>query len=82
MLHPLTDNPGRKQLLLADLPGRMPGTVEETLCHATPGTWMRRNVTRNTTGVSVRGSRGGPVARRPVRPVSGRSGACQRGLAR
>ncbi|MFK0136725.1 cytochrome P450 [Streptomyces murinus] len=49
MLHLLTDNPGQKRLLLADLPGRMPGAVEETLRHATPGTWMRRNVTRDTT---------------------------------
>ncbi|POM23318.1 putative cytochrome P450 124 [Actinomadura rubteroloni] len=49
MLTLLTENPEQKRLLLADLDERMPGAVEEAIRHATPGTWMRRNATQDTT---------------------------------
>ncbi|WP_189308478.1 cytochrome P450 [Streptomyces albospinus] len=40
----LTDHPGQRDLLLDDLPGRLPRTIEEVLRYATPTTWMRRDV--------------------------------------
>jgi cytochrome P450 len=44
----LTEHPGQRALLLADLPGRLPGAVEEIVRYATPITWMRRNLTQDT----------------------------------
>ncbi|WP_242906014.1 cytochrome P450 [Actinomadura terrae] len=49
MLTLLTDNPDQRHLLLANLDERMPGAVEEAVRHATPGTWMRRNVLQEAT---------------------------------
>ena len=43
----LTRHPDQKQLLLADLPGRLGGAVEEVLRVATPINWMRRVATRD-----------------------------------
>ncbi|MCP2336087.1 cytochrome P450 [Actinomadura rupiterrae] len=43
----LTDHEDQRELLLADVPGRMPGTVEEVLRHVSPVTYMRRNLTRD-----------------------------------
>jgi methyl-branched lipid omega-hydroxylase len=40
----LTEHPDQRDLLLADLDERLPGTVEEVVRYATPVTWMRRNV--------------------------------------
>ncbi|MFE4515876.1 cytochrome P450 [Kitasatospora sp. NPDC056783] len=48
MLYLLTDNPDQKRLLLENLPERLPSAVEETLRHASPATWMRRNTIRDT----------------------------------
>jgi methyl-branched lipid omega-hydroxylase len=42
-----TDFPEQRRLLLADLPGRMGGAVEEIVRYATPVIYMRRNVTRD-----------------------------------
>jgi cytochrome P450 len=42
----LTRNPDQRELLLADLEGRMPGAVEEIVRYASPVIWMRRSVTR------------------------------------
>jgi methyl-branched lipid omega-hydroxylase len=44
----LTDFPDQRALLLADLPGRIGGAVEEIVRYATPVIWMRRTVTRDT----------------------------------
>jgi cytochrome P450 len=43
----LTEHPGQRALLLEDLPGRLPGAVEEIVRYATPVTWMRRTLTRD-----------------------------------
>ena len=43
----LTRNPDQRELLLADLEGRMPGAVEEIVRYASPVIWMRRSVTRD-----------------------------------
>ena len=44
----LTEHPDQRALLLEDLEGRLPGAVEEIVRYATPVTWMRRNLTRDT----------------------------------
>jgi len=44
----LTQHPDQRALLLEDLDGRLPGAVEEIVRYATPVTWMRRNLTRDT----------------------------------
>jgi cytochrome P450 len=41
----LTEHPEQRDLLLADLDGRLPAAIEEVVRYATPVTWMRRNVT-------------------------------------
>ncbi|WP_433241842.1 cytochrome P450 [Streptosporangium sp. CA-135522] len=46
-LHLLTENPDQRALLLADLDGRLPGTVEEIVRLASPVAWMRRTLTRD-----------------------------------
>jgi cytochrome P450 len=43
----LTDHPDQRELLLADLEGRIGGTVEEIVRCASPVIWMRRTVTRD-----------------------------------
>jgi cytochrome P450 len=43
----LTENPGQRELLLADLEGRLGGAVEEVVRYASPVIWMRRSVTRD-----------------------------------
>ena len=43
----LTEYPGQRELLMADLEGRMPGAVEEIVRYAAPVIWMRRTVTRD-----------------------------------
>jgi cytochrome P450 len=43
-----TDHPDQRALLLEDLDARLPGAVEEVVRYATPVTWMRRTVTRDT----------------------------------
>ena len=42
-----TRNPGQRALLLEDLDGRLPGTVEEIVRLASPVNFMRRKVTRD-----------------------------------
>ncbi|SFQ40243.1 Cytochrome P450 [Actinomadura madurae] len=46
-LNLLTENPRQKDILLADIDGRLPAAVEEIVRHATPVTWMRRTLTRD-----------------------------------
>ena len=43
----LTDFPGQRDLLLADLDDRLAGAVEEIVRYAAPVIWMRRTVTRD-----------------------------------
>ena len=43
----LTDFPGQRELLLADLDDRIAGAVEEIVRYAAPVIWMRRTVTRD-----------------------------------
>ncbi|MEU8308697.1 cytochrome P450 [Actinomadura sp. NPDC048955] len=43
----LTDNPGQRDVLLADLDVRLPAAVEEIVRYSTPVTWMRRTLTRD-----------------------------------
>jgi cytochrome P450 len=43
----LTDFPEQRELLLADLDGRLPGAVEEIVRYATPVIFMRRTLTRD-----------------------------------
>jgi cytochrome P450 len=43
----LTDFPGQRELLLADLDGRIDGAVEEIVRYASPVMFMRRTVTRD-----------------------------------
>ncbi len=45
----LTEYPDQRELLLADLEGRLGGAVEEIVRYATPVIWMRRSVTRDCT---------------------------------
>ncbi|WP_255353908.1 cytochrome P450 [Frankia sp. BMG5.23] len=42
----LTEHPEQRSTLLGDLPGRLPGAVEEVIRYATPTTWMRRTLVR------------------------------------
>jgi methyl-branched lipid omega-hydroxylase len=42
-----TEHPEQRDLLLADLGGRLPVAVEEVVRYATPVNWMRRTVTRD-----------------------------------
>jgi cytochrome P450 len=44
----LTEHPGQRALLLADLDARLGPAVEEVVRYATPVTWMRRTLTRDT----------------------------------
>jgi len=46
-LNLLTEHPDQRELLLADLEGRLPGAVEEIVRYVTPVIWMRRSVTRD-----------------------------------
>jgi methyl-branched lipid omega-hydroxylase len=45
----LTDYPDQRDLLLADLDGRIGGAVEEIVRYVSPVIWMRRSVTRDCT---------------------------------
>jgi methyl-branched lipid omega-hydroxylase len=45
----LTDHPEQRELLLADLEGRLGSAVEEIVRYASPVIWMRRSVTRDCT---------------------------------
>ncbi len=45
----LTEHPDQRELLLADLDGRLPGAVEEIVRYVSPVIWMRRSVTRDCT---------------------------------
>jgi cytochrome P450 len=46
-LNLLTQHPDQRELLLADLEGRLPDAVEEIVRYASPVIWMRRTVTRD-----------------------------------
>jgi methyl-branched lipid omega-hydroxylase len=48
-LNLLTEYPDQRQLLLADLEGRLPFAVEEIVRYSSPVIWMRRSVTRDCT---------------------------------
>ncbi|MBO0832095.1 MAG: cytochrome P450 [Actinobacteria bacterium] len=48
-LNLLTEHPDQRELLLADLDGRLPGAVEEIVRYASPVIWMRRSVTQDCT---------------------------------
>jgi len=48
-LNLLTKHPEQRELLLADLEGRLPQAVEEIVRYASPVIWMRRTVTRDCT---------------------------------
>ncbi len=48
-LNLLTQHPEQRQLLLADIEGRLPGAVEEIVRYVSPVIWMRRTVTRDCT---------------------------------
>jgi methyl-branched lipid omega-hydroxylase len=48
-LNLLTQNPDQRELLLADIEGRLPGAVEEIVRYVSPVIWMRRSVTRDCT---------------------------------
>jgi methyl-branched lipid omega-hydroxylase len=48
-LNLLTANPDQRELLLADVEGRLPGAVEEIVRYVSPVIWMRRTVTRDCT---------------------------------
>jgi methyl-branched lipid omega-hydroxylase len=48
-LNLLTRHPDQRELLLADLEGRLPGAVEEIVRYASPVIFMRRSVTRDCT---------------------------------
>lgn len=45
----LTDHPDQRDLLLADLDGRIGGAVEEIVRYVSPVIWMRRSVTQDCT---------------------------------
>jgi methyl-branched lipid omega-hydroxylase len=44
----LTEHPDQRELLLADLDGRVGAAVEEIVRYSSPVIWMRRTVTRDT----------------------------------
>jgi cytochrome P450 len=44
----LTEHPGQRELLLADLDGRLGPAVEEIVRYVSPVIWMRRTLTRDT----------------------------------
>jgi methyl-branched lipid omega-hydroxylase len=44
----LTEHPGQRELLLADLDGRMGAAVEEVVRYVSPVIWMRRTLTADT----------------------------------
>jgi methyl-branched lipid omega-hydroxylase len=48
-LNLLTEHPDQRELLLADLEGRLPAAVEEIVRYVSPVIWMRRSVTRDCT---------------------------------
>jgi cytochrome P450 len=48
-LNLLTEHPDQRELLLADVEGRLPGAVEEIVRYASPVIWMRRSVTSDCT---------------------------------
>ncbi len=48
-LNLLTEHPDQRELLLADIEGRLPGAVEEIVRYSSPVIWMRRSVTRDCT---------------------------------
>jgi cytochrome P450 len=48
-LNLLTKHPDQRELLLADLEGRLPGAVEEIVRYSSPVIWMRRSVTQDCT---------------------------------
>ena len=48
-LNLLTEHPAQRELLLADLEGRLPGAVDEIVRYVSPVIWMRRSVTRDCT---------------------------------
>jgi methyl-branched lipid omega-hydroxylase len=48
-LNLLTQHPDQRELLLADLEGRLPDAVEEIVRYVSPVIWMRRSVTRDCT---------------------------------
>jgi methyl-branched lipid omega-hydroxylase len=48
-LNLLTENPDQREILLADLEGRLPGAVEEIVRYVSPVIFMRRSVTRDCT---------------------------------
>jgi methyl-branched lipid omega-hydroxylase len=48
-LNLLTKHPDQRELLLADLDGRLPAAVEEIVRYVSPVIWMRRTVTKDCT---------------------------------
>jgi cytochrome P450 len=46
-LNLLTEHEDQRELLLADLEGRLPGAVEEIVRYVSPVIWMRRSVTQD-----------------------------------
>ena len=48
-LHLLTTHPEQREVLLADLEGRLPAAVEEIVRYVSPVIWMRRSVTQDCT---------------------------------
>jgi cytochrome P450 len=48
-LNLLTEHPDQRELLLADLEGRLPAAVEEIVRYVSPVIWMRRSVTADCT---------------------------------
>ncbi len=48
-LNLLTEHRDQREMLLADLEGRLPAAVEEIVRYVSPVTWMRRSVTRDCT---------------------------------
>ncbi len=48
-LNLFTEHPDQRELLLADLEGRLPSTVEEIVRYVSPVMFMRRSVTRDCT---------------------------------
>ena len=48
-LNLLTEHPDQRDLLLADLEGRLPAAVEEIVRYVSPVIWMRRSVTADCT---------------------------------
>ena len=48
-LNLLTEHQDQRELLLADLEGRLPGAVEEIVRYVSPVIWMRRSVTTDCT---------------------------------